>query len=306
MISIIIPFYNEEKNLPILVDSLAKLMEKIKEDWEVILVNDGSTDNFISKIKNQKSKIDIKNQKETIKLINHKKRLGKGEALKTGIENSSGKIIVFMDGDLQDDPADLPKFLEKIKQGYDFVNGARKRRQESFLVKLYSRLASFFLQKFLHSPYSDINCGFKAFRREVLKDFVFYGNNFRFFPLAVFYNGFSVTEVSVSNHPRRFGQSKFGQGKVFIGLLDTLTAFFLYKFSERPLHFFGIIGGGLFMTGFLLSLYLAIERIFFNVLLYRRPILLLGILLIIVGIQIVMTGIIGELIVYLSKKKIKV
>ncbi|MFN7171156.1 MAG: glycosyltransferase family 2 protein, partial [Candidatus Omnitrophota bacterium] len=128
MISIIIPFYNEEKNLPILVDSLAKVMEKIKEDWEVILVNDGSTDNFISKIKNQKSKIDIKNQKETIKLINHKKRLGKGEALKTGIENSSGEIIVFMDGDLQDDPADLPKFLEKIKQGYDFVNGARKRR----------------------------------------------------------------------------------------------------------------------------------------------------------------------------------
>lgn len=293
MISIIIPFYNEEKNLPILINRLIDWTKKLKDDWEAILVDDGSSDAGASKLKIQNSKF---------KIVKHKKRLGKGEALKTGIENSKGEIIVFMDADLQDDPADLPKFLRKIREGYDFVNGVRNRRQESFLVKLYSSLARFFLQKFLHSPYSDINCGFKAFRREVLKDFVFYGNNFRFFPLAVYYNGFSVTEIPVRNHPRRFGESKFGQGKIFIGLLDTLTAFFLYKFWQRPLHFFGMIGGGLFLAGFLLTLYLAIERIFFNVLLYRRPILFLGILLIIVGIQIVMTGIIGELIVYLNKK----
>ncbi len=294
MISVIIPFHNEEKNLPILINSLTNVLKNIKENWEVILVDDGSSDNYDSKLKMQKAKL---------KIVKHKKKLGKGEAIKTGIENSQGEILIFMDADLQDDPVDLPKFLEKLNEGYDIVNGVRKIRKDNFFVKFYSFLASKFLKIFLHSPYTDINCGFKAFRREVLKNFVFYGNNFRFFPLFVFYNGFKVTEVEVKNNPRRFGKSKFGSGKLMIGIFDTLTAYFLYKFSEKPLHFFGIIGSCLFIIGFLISLYLAVERIFFNVLLYRRPVLLLGILLIIVGIQIVMTGIIGELVVYLSKKK---
>jgi len=293
MISIIIPFYNEAESLPVLINQLIDTLKKVSEKWEVVLVDDGSTD-----AKRQNFQFPISN----FQLIHHKKRLGKGQALKTGIENSSGEIIIFMDADLQDDPRDLPKLLKKIEEGYDFVNGIRTNRQENFLVKSYSYLATKFLKIFLHSPFSDINCGFKVFKKEVLKDFIFYGNNFRFFPLAVFYNGYKVTEINVKNNRRKFGKSKFGPSKLFTGLLDTLTAYFLFKFSEKPLHFFGIIGGLLFFVGFLISLYLAIERIFFNVLLYRRPILQLGILLIIVGIQIVMTGIIGELIVYLSKK----
>ncbi len=301
MISVIIPFYNEEKNLPILLDSLINVTKQLKKEWEIILVDDGSDDKSVINIKNHLGKKHVK-QQQFIKLISHRKRLGKGEALNTGVKNARGEVIVFMDADLQDDPHDLPQFLNKIEAGYDFVNGVRSQRQEGFLVKLYSRLAQLFLCKFLNSPYRDINCGFKAFRREVLQEFIFYGNNFRFFPLAVYYHGFSVTEVSVRNHPRRFGRSKFGRGKIFIGLLDMLTAYFLYKFAERPLHFFGIIGGALFLAGFFLTLYLVIERIFFNVLLYRRPILLLGILLIIAGIQIVTTGVIGELLVYLNKK----
>jgi len=291
MISIIIPFYNEAESLPILINRLIDTMRNIKEKWEVVLVNDGSTDNFHPAFSGT-----------NIKFLKHKKRLGKGQALKTGIEKSIGDAIVFMDGDLQDDPKDIHKFLKKIDEGYDFVNGIRTSRQESGLVKIYSKTASWFLRTFLHSPFNDINCGFKAFKREVIQDFVFYGNNFRFFPLAVFYNGYKVTEINVKNNQRRFGKSKFGPNKLFTGLLDTLTAYFLFKFSEKPLHFFGMIGGALFSVGFLISLYLAIERIFFNVLLYRRPVLQLGILLIIVGIQIVMTGIIGELIVYLNKK----
>ena len=293
MISIIIPFYNEAESLPVLINQLIDTLKKVSEKWEVVLVDDGSTD-----AKRQNFQFPISN----FQLIHHKKRLGKGQALKTGIKNSSGEIIIFMDADLQDDPRDLPKLLKKIEEGYDFVNGIRTNRQENFLVKSYSYLATKFLKIFLHSPFSDINCGFKVFKKEVLKDFIFYGNNFRFFPLAVFYNGYKVTEINVKNNRRKFGKSKFGPSKLFTGLLDTLTAYFLFKFSEKPLHFFGIIGGLLFFVGFLISLYLAIERIFFNVLLYRRPILQLGILLIIVGIQIVMTGIIGELIVYLSKK----
>ncbi len=295
MISIVTPFYNEKESLPILIDQLINQLDKIKKEYEIILVDDGSTDNFHPVLSGT-----------NIKFLKHKKRLGKGQALKTGIENSHGDIIIFMDADLQDDPKDIQKFLKKINQGYDFVNGIRTNRRENFLVKSYSYLATKFLKIFLHSPFTDINCGFKAFKKEVLKDFNFYGNNFRFFPLATFLNGYKVSEISVVNNQRKFGKTKFGKSKIFVGILDTLTAYFLFKFSEKPLHFFGIIGGALFSVGFLISLYLAIERIFFNVLLYRRPVLQLGILLIIVGIQIVMTGIIGELIVYLNQRsKIK-
>lgn len=302
MISIIIPFYNEAESLPILVQHLNEVLSEIKNFWELILVNDGSDDQPISKIKDQISKIQIKNQK-AIKLINHRKRFGKGKALQTGIENSSGEVLVFMDADLQDDPKDLTKFLKKIKKGYDFVNGIRAKRQDNFLIKIYSSLAGLFLKIFLHSPFTDINCGFKAFKREVLEEVVLYGNNFRFLPLAAYYQGFTVAEVSINNRRRRFGRSKFGSKKLIGGIFDTLTAYFVYKFAEKPLHFFGPIGSGLFLFGFVISLVLAIERLFFGVLLYRRPALFLGILLIIVGIQVLMTGILGELIVYINKKK---
>jgi len=301
MISVVIPFYNEKESLPILINALVSELNRLKKEYEMILVDDGSNDDTNSKIKTQISKLQLKSEK--FKILMHKKRQGKGKALKTGVENSKGEILVFMDADFQDDPKDLPKFLKKIDEGYDFVNGYRIKRRENFLVKLYSKLASFFLKIFLHSPFSDINCGFKVFKREVLSDFIFYGNNFRFFPLFVFYQGFKVTEVPVVNHPRRFGKSKFGSKKVFVGIFDLLTAYFLYKFSEKPLHFFGILGGIISLTGFLILAFLAYERIFYNVLLYRRPVLWLGVLLVIVGIQIIATGIIGELMVYLSKKR---
>ncbi|MFA6533347.1 MAG: glycosyltransferase family 2 protein [Patescibacteria group bacterium] len=293
MISIIIPFYNEAESIPVLVERLNDQLNKFKKEFEIILVNDGSTDNPQSVIRNLNN----------IKLFNHKKRLGKGEALKTGIENSSGETIVFMDGDLQDDPSDLPEFLKKIQEGNELVNGIREKRNDNLIVKFYSKIVAWFLKTFLNSPYTDINCGYKVFDRKVLRGFIFYGNNFRFFPLAVFYNGYKVTEINVKNNKRMFGRSKFGPGKLFTGLLDTLTAYFLFKFSEKPLHFFGMIGGALFFTGFIISLYLTVERVFFNILLYRRPLLQFGILLIIIGIQVVMTGIIGELIVYQNKKK---
>ena len=294
MISIIIPFYNEKESVPVLINRLIDILKKTGEKWEVILVDDGSEE--ISNIKDQRS---------NIKLFNHRKRLGKGEALKTGIENSVGDVIVFMDGDLQDDPVDLPKLLEKINEGYDFVNGIREKRNDNLFVKFYSKIVALFLKSFLNSPYTDINCGYKAFKREVLNGFSFYGNNFRFFPLAVYYNGFKVTEINVKNNQRKFGKSKFGPAKLFTGLFDTLTAYFLFKFSEKPLHFFGMIGGAIFFIGFIISFYLTIERLFFGILLVTRPLLWLGILLIIIGIQIIMTGIIGELVVYLNKKSNK-
>jgi len=303
MISIIVPFHNEEGSLPVLIDKLDAEINKLHDSCEVILVDDGSTDN--SKFKIQNSKSQVKSQKNEIKIVSLRKRFGKGEALRSGIEASKGDILVFMDADLQDDPKDLPNFLKKINEGYDFVNGIRAKRQDNIIVKFYSKIARYFLKLFLQSPFTDINCGFKAFRREVLKDFYFYGNNFRFFPLAIYYQGYKVMEIPVTNNPRLHGKSKFGSSKLFIGILDTLRAYFLYRFSEKPLNFFGAIGSIFFSIGFITALYLSIEKIFFGVLLYRRPALLFAILMIIVGIQIGMTGIIGELIVYLDKKNPK-
>ena len=211
MLSIIIPFYNEAENLPILANQLIGQLDKLKKEYEIILVDDGSNDNF---------QFSIFNFQNNIRLIKHKKRLGKGQALKSGIENSKGNIIVFMDGDLQDDPSDLPFFLKKIEEGYYFINGIRKKREDDLFVKIYSLTAKKFLKVFLNSPYTDINCGFKVFKKEVLEDFVFYGNNFRFFPLFVFYNGYKVTEIIVKNNQRKFGKSKFGRGKLLNGIFN--------------------------------------------------------------------------------------
>lgn len=291
MISVIIPFYNEKDNLPILIDQLINQLDRLKKEYEILLIDDGSIDNF-----------NPASGGTNIKFLKHKKRLGKGQALKTGIENSVGDIIVFMDGDLQDDPKDLPKLLKKIDEGNDFVNGIRINRQENNLVKTYSKIASWFLRRFLNSPFTDINCGYKAFKKEILKDYNFYGNNFRFFPLATYLNGYKVSEVPVTNNQRKYGITKFGKSKIFIGILDMATAYFLFRFSEKPLHFFGIFGLISFTIGSVILAYLGVERIFYNILLYRRPILFLGMLLVIVGIQIIMTGIIGELIVFLHKK----
>ncbi len=298
-LSIIIPFFNEKENLEPLYKELKHALENLKEVsfWEIVFVNDGSLDGG-EKIAEKIAGIDNR-----VKLVSLNRQSGKGKALEEGLKKAKGDLIAFMDADLQDDPADLKKFLEKIFQGYDLVNGVRRKRQDNLVIKIYSKVFNWFLKNFLKSPFSDINCGFKVFRREVSERVPLYANNFRFFPLAAFYKGFKVSEVKVNNRQRFYGKSKFGVKKIFIGVLDTLTAYFLFQFAERPLHFFGALGGGIFSLGSIILGYLAIERLFFGELLYRRPILQLGILFVVIGVQIVMTGFLGELIVYLKREK---
>lgn len=293
MISIIIPFHNESENIPILLTEIKEVMEKNTIVYEVVLVDDGSGENIESSTRTFLS----------TSYIQHHKRLGKGEALKTGLKNAKGDLIIFMDGDLQDDPNDIPVLLKKLHEGYDLVNGIRTKRKDTGIIRLYSAFANKVLRSVFKSPFTDINCGFKIFRREVLTEMPLYGNNFRFLPLSAYYRGYKVSETPVNNRKRIHGVSKFGAAKLFVGLLDMTTAYFVFKFAERPLHFFGAIGSSMFALGFLINAYLAVERIFFQVLLYRRPVLWLGILLMIIGVQILMTGLIGELIVYLHKKR---
>lgn len=295
MLSLIIPFHNERENLPILIPRLRDVLLKLDEPFEIILIDDGSLDDYLDKLKPHLT--------DSIRLVRLNRQMGKGRALTEGIEHSSGETLIFMDADLQDDPDDIPTLLSRYAEGYDLVNGYRFDRKDNPIIKIYSKSAGYFLRHFLHSPFSDINCGFKVFRRDILEKVVLYGNTFRFLPLAAFYEGFRVSEVPVHNKPRLHGSSKYGMKKLFIGGIDMLTTYFLYQFSERPLHFFGSIGAILSAIGGVALMWVTYERIFEGVLLYRRPLLQYAILLIILGIQVVMTGIIGELIVYLHHKK---
>ncbi|MDA1317359.1 MAG: glycosyltransferase [bacterium] len=295
MLSIIIPFHNEKDNLPELITELESQLHHMEQAYELILVDDGSTDAYITLLSSYLT--------DTIKLHVLNRQMGKGKALVEGLKKSHGEIIVFMDADLQDDPADLAHFLSQINQGTDLVNGWRHNRKDNVVIKIYSSLAGWVLRSYLKSPFTDINCGFKMFKREILDDIVLYGNNFRFLPLAAFYAGYRVGEVKVNNRSRVHGSSKFGISKLFIGIIDMFSAYFLYRFAERPLHFFGSIGTISLAIGGLALAWVTYERLFFGVLLYRRPALQYAIFLVILGIQIIMTGVIGELIVYLHHKK---
>lgn len=302
MLSIIIPFYNEKDNLPLLYKELTKELKNISADikYEIIFVDDGSTDgsrSFLEKTAKHDNRI---------LLAASNQRLGKGTALVKGFKRSAGDIIVFMDADLQDDPKDLKIFLEKIKQGFDVVNGWRQLRQDKLNKTLPSKIANTLLWKFLlNSPLHDVNCGFKAFRRAVLEEIPLYGDNYRFLPILAEKRGFKTSEVVVHHRQRKYGESKYNVSRIFPGLLDTLTTYVIIRFAEKPAHFFGLIGGSFLSVGFLLAFYLTFEKVFLGEQLSRRPALLLAVLLIIVGIQILTTGILAELLVYLHKRQNK-
>ena len=201
MLSIIIPFHNEKENLSILLTQIHDVLKD--QSYEIVLVDDGSTDQSSTSIKDQ---VDGKK----VILLKMGRQMGKGKALSVGIDRSQGENIVFMDADLQDDPADINHFAKKLSEGYDLVNGIRVNRKDNAIIKLYSTLAGWFLKTFLRSPFTDINCGFKIFKKKLTRDITLYGNNFRFFPLAAFYEGFKVAEIPVNNRPRIHGKTKYG------------------------------------------------------------------------------------------------
>ena len=293
MISVIIPFKDEVESLRVLLPLLHRNLEKIVPDYEVLLVSNGSTDNW-------EKTLTLPNEKfKTFNL----RRADKGRALRRGLARSTGDIVVFMDADLEDDPTDLAKFYAKINEGYDFVNGWRKHRKHTWDKIIPSYIGNvIIIRSLLHTGFHDVNCGYKMFRRECLQDVVLYGDNFRFLPLVVEKLGFRTTEVVVNHKNRRFGKSKYGFFNRLTVFADILTAYFIFRFSQKPLHFFAAIGMFPFVTGIVLLMVLTFERLFYSVDLHDRPIVWAAILFIIVGLQIIMTGVIAELMVFLFKK----
>ena len=293
MISVIIPFKDEAESLPVLVKLLQKNLEKLETDYEVLLISNGSTDDW------EKTLVLPNDKFKTFSL----RRADKGRALRRGIAKSNGDIVAFMDADLEDDPADLSKFYEKIKEGADFVNGWRKQRHHSWDRNLPSYIGNYLIiRSFLRTGFHDVNCGFKMFKRECLQDVVLYGDNFRFLPLVVEKFGFRTAEVIVTHKNRLYGKSKYGFFNRLTVFADILTAYFIFRFSQKPLHFFAAIGMLPFVIGSLLIVVLGIQRIFYGVELHDKPIVWAAILLVIIGLQIIMTGVIAELMVFLFKK----
>lgn len=257
---------------------------------EILFVDDGSTDGSWAVIEQLAAAL------PTVRGLRLRRNFGKATALDVGIRASAAGVIVTMDADLQDDPAELPKFLARIQAGDDVVSGWKQVRHDPSHKTLPSKLFNYITAKVSGVPLHDFNCGFKAYRREVFDDMRLYGELHRFVPMLAHGQGFVVGELVVTHHPRRHGRSKYGMKRLWRGALDLLTVLTISRYSQRPGHLFGGAGGLIGSAGFLILLYLTALKVFTGALIGTRPLLLLGILLLIVGVQTVLFGMLAELI----------
>lgn len=297
LISVVIPLFNEEESLPELSLLLEDELNKITDRWEVILIDDGSTDKSFEIVKS----IAGKNKKFTG--ISFRRNFGKSAALAVGFQAAKGAIVITMDADLQDDPAEIKNLIAKLKEGYDLVSGWKIKRKDPLSKTLPSKVFNFLTSKMSGLKLHDYNCGLKAYRREVIKKIEVYGEMHRYIPALAHLEGFKVTEIPVVHHARRYGKSKFGLGRAF-GVLDLLTILFTTRFAKRPLHFFGGLGLVFTAIGVLIDLWLIVEWFMGRTALSNRPLFLFGIALIIVGVQSLSIGLIGEMIVKNNTEKV--
>ena len=301
-ISVVIPVFNEEESLVELNNQILNSIDKNKT-YELIYINDGSTDQS----KNILSTLASKNS--NIKLINFYKNKGKADALNSGFYFSSGKIVITLDSDLQDDPSEFQKLIKEIDNGSDMVSGWKKNRKDPLSKTFPSKIFNFVLRLLTGIKIHDFNCGLKAYNQKVVKSLNIYGGLHRFIPVLVKNSGFNISEVQINHRKRKYGVSKYGTSRMFHGLFDLITILFLKKYFNRPLHFFGKFGILFSLLGFFTNIYLSYKWMIFNYFnigvkySINRPLLFFGILLLLVGIQFISIGLIGELIVYLNRKR---
>ncbi len=295
-ISIVLPIFNEEKNLEELHSRLTETLEKIGLEYEIIAVDDGSRDNSFQVLK------DLNKKDPRLKVIKFRRNFGQTAALSAGFHHAVGKVIITLDADLQNDPDDIPRLLEKINEGYDVVSGWRADRKDKFISRrIPSILANRLIVKMTGVNIHDFGCTLKAYRKEVTDNINLYGEMHRFIPALAKWVGAEITEIKVKHHPRKHGKSKYGISRTTRVILDLMTVKFLLAFSTKPIQIFGLMGLGSGFLGFLICLYLSIGKIFFpseaTSLTKRMPFLLLGILLILVGVQLITMGLLAELMV---------
>jgi len=290
IISIVIPLYNEEQSLMELSLSLKKVFDILRCNYEVIFIDDGSTDKSFEVIE------EIHRRNSRYHCIKLRRNYGKSAALSAGFKATKGDIIITMDEDLQDDPNEIPELIKTLNSGYDLVSGWKKVRYDPFIKKHTSKIFNYFTSKVAGVKLHDFNCGLKAYKKDVIDSIKVYGEMHRYIPALAYMSGFKVTEKVVKHHPRKFGTTKFGANRFLNGFFDLLTVAFTTKFMKKPLHLFGFLGIISFFAGFLITLYLSILKIFYDASISNRPLFLAGILFMIVGFQSFSLGLIGEMI----------
>lgn len=295
--SVVIPVKDEAQSLPILLNELAVVLSKLDEAYEIICIDDGSRDNSFHALSI------LKKKNPRIRIIQFHANFGKSAALLAGFDEARGEIIITLDADLQDDPRDIPKLLSKLSQGYDLVCGWRVSRSDTSGKKVSSKLFNLGTSWLTGIQLHDMNCGLKVIRRPLVHDLHLHGELHRFIPVLAAKRKFRVTEVPVHNRKRRFGVSKYGFERSWKGIVDLATAIFLTDYAGKPGHFFGSIGLIFFLAGFAADTYVTYIKITTGSTQDRIPLLLAGILFMVLGIQLLSTGLIAEMILHNSPKK---
>ncbi|MBI5332415.1 MAG: glycosyltransferase family 2 protein [Candidatus Aenigmarchaeota archaeon] len=286
-ISIVIPAKNEEKSIPILMAKIKKVFAKLPHSYEIIFIDDGSADSTLEQMKKLKD--------NKVKIIQFRKNFGKSAALAAGFERAAGDVIFTMDADLQDEPEEIPKFLRELDKGYDLVSGWKFPRKDPFFKRMFSKVFNYMTSKISGLRLHDYNCGFKAYRKEVIKNISVHGDLHRYIPALAHWKGFKATEIKVMHHPRIHGKTKYGFKRVFTGFLDLLTVKFMSTYARKPMHFFGVLGGIFGAAGVLISAYMVYLK-FLGASIIDRPLFMLGVLMIIVAVQFIAIGLIGDMV----------
>jgi glycosyltransferase involved in cell wall biosynthesis len=304
-VSVVVPLHNERESLHLLLAECEAVLDDPTQDWssigldrgaetprwEILFVDDGSTDGSFSRLR------ELAEQNPRVRALRLRRNLGKAAALSVGFANALGEVVVSLDADLQDDPSEIPRMLAVLASGFDLVNGWKRKRHDSKARVVASRLFNLAVRRVSGIELRDLNSGFKAYRRWVVEDVRIYGELHRFIPVIAAWKGYAVGEIEVAHRPRRFGRSRYGWGRAFRGMMDLVTVMFLTRFDARPAHFFSLPGAFLVVVGFGILGYISYLRLAYGEILSRHPLLMLGVLLVLAGLQLFTSGLLGEMLV---------
>jgi dolichol-phosphate mannosyltransferase len=289
-VSVVVPVYNEVESLPHLIEAIATTLIETNLNYEIICVDDGSKDGSAELLKS------LAQTRKNLKAVLLRRNYGQTPAMSAGFNYARGKVIITMDGDLQNDPADIPRLLAKLEEGYDLVSGWREKRQDAALTRLLpSKIANWLIGRVTGVELHDYGCSLKAYRSELVADMNLYGELHRFLPALAFIEGARITELPVGHHARRYGRSKYGLGRTFRVVMDLLTVYFMKKFLTRPMHVFGLFGISAMALGTLIGLYLTVLKLGFGQSIGDRPLLILAVVLLVTGVQLFSFGLLAEL-----------
>ncbi len=290
-LSLVVPVYNEEENLPLLFEAVSSAVTPLGLDWELILVDDGSRDASLGVLRSLAQR-----DPEHVRVVVFRRNFGQTAAIAAGIDHARGEIVILLDADLQNDPADIPLLLDKLSEGYDVVSGWRKNRKDTYITRtLPSNLANGLISRVTGVHLHDYGCTLKAYRRDVLAGFRLYGEMHRFIPVYAHAVGARITEIPVRHHPRKFGQAKYGLERTIKVVLDLFTVKFLLSYANKPIYLFGGTGAVLFGLSGLAMLFLAVRKLLENITILASPIFIVAVMMAVLGFQSILMGLIAEL-----------